>query len=156
MLKRKTSKQSKLSKRLGDGINIEGADCVHRATQAKRCRLTRRKAGTALQTTKANGLGGEPADIYLQQSRKAGLQKSVAQHSHVYRRHESRWGVRDSWRTRKVSPVKTERRYQLRAALCVRCRAGMQTLQSKVPALVHEPSVFGTKSEVLGQFIVNA
>ena len=43
-----------------------------------------------------------------------------------------------------------------RGLRCVRCRAGMQTLQSKVRALVHEPAVFGTKSEVLGQVIVNA
>src|SRR5258706_4905279 len=160
MLKRKTSKQSKLSKRLVDGINIEGADCVHRATQAKRCRLTRRKAGTALQTTKANGLGGEPADIYLQQSRKAGLQKSVAQHSHVYRRHESRWGVRDSWRTRKLSPVKTERRYQPRAALCALPRRNADFAIQRPGARTRtrgiRHAVFGTKSEVLGQVIVNA
>ena len=66
MLKRKTSKQSKLSKRLGAGINSEGADCVHRAMQAKCNQMNRYKTLLGLKSRKPNGLVGERG-IYIEQ-----------------------------------------------------------------------------------------
>lgn len=59
MLKRKKSKQSKVSKRLGDGISSEGADCIRRATQAKCSQTNRHTACAGLKSRKSNGLVGE-------------------------------------------------------------------------------------------------
>jgi hypothetical protein len=76
MLKRKTSKLSKLSKRLGGGINSEGGDCVHRATQAKCSQTNRHKARVGLKSRKSNQLVGKNG-IYIGQVAQEGSKVAV-------------------------------------------------------------------------------